>query len=100
MAQDKVMTVLFLPSASADFEQIHDFIAEDNPIKAGEFVASLKEKCLALGQNPHMGRSRPEIRPDLRGFSVPPYIILYRIVNSSIEIVNVIHGSRDFEALF
>ena len=94
------MTVLFLPSADADFEYIHDYIAEDNPGKAGEFIALLKEKCFALGETPRMGRSRPEIRPDLRGFSVPPYISLYRIVDETIEIVNIIHGSRDLEALF
>ena len=73
------MTVLFLPSAQVDFEHIHDFIAEDNPAKAQEFIALLKKQCLALGENPRMGRSRPEIRDDLRGLSVPPYIIFYRI---------------------
>jgi len=47
-----------------------------------------------------MGRSRPGIKPDLPGFSVPPCILLYRIVDDTTEIVNIIQGSRDFEALF
>ena len=100
MEEAKSMTVLFLPSADSDFEQIHDFIAEDNPDKAKEFIASLKKTCFALGENPHMGRLRPEIRADLRGFSVSPYIILYQMTDDAIEIVNIIHGSRDIEALF
>lgn len=94
------MTVLFLPSAQVDFEHIYDFIAEDNPAKAQEFIALLKKQCLVLEENPRMGRSRPEIRDDLRGLSVPPYIIFYRIVGDTVEVVNVIHGSRDLEALF
>jgi len=53
-----------------------------------------------LGENPNMGRLRPEIRADLRGFSVSPYIILYRMTDDAIEIVNIIHGSRDIETLF
>jgi len=100
MEKEESMTVLFLPSADADFEQIHDFIAEDNPDKAKEFIASLKQKCFMLGENPNMGRLRPEIRADLRGFSVSPYIILYRMTDDAIEIVNIIHGSRDIETLF
>jgi toxin ParE1/3/4 len=94
------MTVIFLPTAKADLREIHDYISDDNPDKGDELVNQLEEKCLLLGANPRMGRSRPEIRPDLRGFSVPPYILLYRIVDDTIEIVNIIHGSRDFETLF
>lgn len=100
MEKEKGMTVLFLPSANADFEQIHDFIAENNLDKAKEFIASLKQKCFMLGEAPNMGRLRPEIRANLRGFSISPYIILYQITDDTIEIVNIIHGSRDFEALF
>ena len=40
------MTVLFLPSADSDFEEIHDFIAEDNPDTAKKFIASLKKHVL------------------------------------------------------
>ncbi|NKB80931.1 MAG: hypothetical protein GKS05_03345 [Nitrospirales bacterium] len=47
-----------------------------------------------------MGRLRPDIRANLRRFSVSPYIIFYRITERAIEIVNIIHGSRDIEALF
>ena len=47
-----------------------------------------------------MGRLRPEICANLRGFSVSSYIILYHMTDDAIEIVNIVHGSRDIEGLF
>lgn len=47
-----------------------------------------------------MGRSYENIKPDLRGVPLDDYIILYRVINSEVEIVRVISGYRNFESLF
>jgi toxin ParE1/3/4 len=94
------MKLRFRPAALADLEEIYDFIAEDNPAKAGEFISHLREKCQFLAEHPLSGRARPEIRSDLRSFPVKRYVILYRIEAESVEIVNVIHSSRDIGTLF
>ena len=47
-----------------------------------------------------LGRSRPELRPGLRTFSFQGYLIVLRYVDGILEIVNVIEGHRDIEALF
>ena len=47
-----------------------------------------------------MGRSRSELLPGLRSFTFSGYIIFYRLIAEGIEIVRVIKGSRDVEALF
>jgi toxin ParE1/3/4 len=47
-----------------------------------------------------MGRSRPELSPGLRSFSVGKYVIFYMPHPKSVEIVRVLRGARDIEAIF
>ncbi len=94
------MRLRFRPEAVSDLEEIHDFIAEDNPSKAKEFITFLRSKCQVLADSPFAGRARPEIRHELRSFPVKRYVILYRVLDDFVEIVSVVHGSRDIEGLW
>ena len=47
-----------------------------------------------------MGRARPELAADLRSFPVGNYIIFYRPIEDGVEIVRVLSGARDIDALF
>jgi len=47
-----------------------------------------------------MGRQRNELRPGYRSFAVGQYLILYRAVEKRVEIMHVLHGKRDLDALF
>ena len=47
-----------------------------------------------------MGRSRPELAPDLRSFPVGNYMIYYQTLVDGIEIVRIISAARDFDAIF
>ncbi|MEH2183762.1 type II toxin-antitoxin system RelE/ParE family toxin [Nostoc sp.] len=47
-----------------------------------------------------MGRSYGNIKSDLRGVPLDNYIILYRVINSGIEIVRVVSGYQNLESLF
>ncbi|MDJ1169790.1 type II toxin-antitoxin system RelE/ParE family toxin [Roseofilum sp. BLCC_M154] len=49
---------------------------------------------------PQLGRSYGEIREDLRGIPLNGYIILYKITDDTLEILRVVHGSRNLNALF
>jgi toxin ParE1/3/4 len=40
------------------------------------------------------------IRPNLRGLPLDGYIILYDVVDEGVEILRVINGRQDLEALF
>jgi toxin ParE1/3/4 len=53
-----------------------------------------------LANAPKAGREREELEAGLRSFVEGSYIIFYRIVSGSIEIVRVLHGARDIESLF
>ncbi|MGK7872171.1 MAG: type II toxin-antitoxin system RelE/ParE family toxin [Xenococcaceae cyanobacterium] len=94
------MKLRFRPQALADLEEIHDYIGEDNLAKAKEFVALLRERCTLIAKNPSIGVSRPEIREGVRSFSVKKYIIFYRILDDTVEVLAVVHGARDIRSIF
>ncbi len=47
-----------------------------------------------------IGRIYEEIRPDLRGVPLDGYIILYQLTDNTLEILRVVHGSRNLKDLF
>ncbi len=70
------MKLRFRPAALTDLEDIYEYIAEDDPLKAGEFIALLREKCRFLAEHPFSGRARPEIRHDTMAFLRSPRLPL------------------------
>ena len=92
---------ILLNSAEADLTEIWEYIAQDSPENASRFIRRIRETCTdALAYNPRMGRSRDELAPGLRSFTVQDYVILYRPIDDGVEIARVLHGSRDIEGLF
>jgi toxin ParE1/3/4 len=88
------------PAAIADLNDVTDYFAEHN-IDAGErLLDDFSKKCRYLTQFPFMGRSYSEIRSHLRGLPMQNYIIFYRIIDNGIEIMRIIKGDRDLEAMF
>ena len=47
-----------------------------------------------------MGERVDRIRQDARIFSVENYVIFYEIVADDIQVLRIVHGSRDFSLLF
>lgn len=47
-----------------------------------------------------MGRTRPELLSNLRSIPIGNYVIYYIPRQRGIEIVRVLHGSRDLDSLF
>lgn len=88
------------PRAKSDLIEIWDYIAEDSEARADDFVAKIHEKFLALAEHPGIGRARDELEKDIRSFPVGRYIIFYRPFAEGIEVVRVLHGFRDLDALF
>ena len=60
------MQLLIMPLAAYDLEEIGDYIAQDNPIRAGTFVAELRAHCEKICLNPAGYRRRPDLSDDLR----------------------------------
>ncbi|MCI0488370.1 MAG: type II toxin-antitoxin system RelE/ParE family toxin [Blastocatellia bacterium] len=86
-------------SAHADLLEIWEYLAEDNPISADAFIDTLNEKCRMIAGFPEMGRAREELAPRLRSFPVGRFVIYYRPMENGIEIVRMLHASREISGI-
>lgn len=91
------MKVVFSRNAERDLEAIGDWIAQDNPSRAVSFVAELVKSCKSIGKTPRafplVDRSR-DLR--LRRRIYGDYLIFYDVGTTSVEILHVLHGARDY----
>ena len=87
------------PRTRSDLSEIWDYIAADNETQADAFVDLIDPKFQALAGHPNLGRSREELEEGLRSFPVGKYVIFYRAIPAGVEIVRVLHGSRDLNAI-
>ena len=88
------------PRANSDLIEIWSYIADDSIANADAFIDKLCETIQLLAQKPGSGRQREELAPGIQSFPFGRYIIFYRVVTSTIEIVRVLHGARDIENIF
>lgn len=92
--------VLKRPQAETDLDEIWWYIAQDNPDNADRFLDRIEKRCGELAQFPGMGTSREELMPTLRSLAVGNYLIFYLPVKDGIDVVRVLSGMRDIDALF
>lgn len=88
------------PKARSDLIEIWDYIADDSEARADAFIDRIDEVIRSLALSPYIGRSREELAEGLRSFPVERYVIFYRVATIGIEIVRVLHGSRDINPFF
>ena len=86
--------------ADRDLEDMWVYLAQNDSLAADLFLAKVLDKFPMLAQFPEMGRSRKELSEELRSFPVKPYIIFYKRMEAYIEIVRILHQSRDIENQF
>lgn len=90
--------IVWRPMAETDLDNIVDYIAQDNPIRAEEFGQELRAKTLSLAQHPKLGRTgRPGLPAFLRELVAHRnYIIFYRVLDEArtVEILRVKHTAQ------
>lgn len=86
--------------AIQDLEEIYDYIAMDNIAAAERLKDRLQKRWRAAADNPGIGRKRDEWYQNLRSVREGNYLIIYHQIEDGIEIVRIVHGARDIEALF
>jgi len=80
-----------------NLSEIIQFIAEDNPYAAEKLGHALVKKVEPLSQFPKLGSVFSRLnRDDVREVSVPPYRIIYQILEEKklISILTIWHGAR------
>jgi toxin ParE1/3/4 len=88
------------PQAYRDLDEIAAFIGRDNPQAAVRFLDDLEGRFHLLASSPGIGRPRPELGAGVRGFPAGDYLIFYRQLGLGIEVIRVLHGARDIEAVW
>ena len=94
------MLLLFAPLALTDLEEIGDYIALDNPLRALSFVRELRAQCRKILDNPLAFPAREDLAPGLRVLPYGHYLIFYRPTDSTIRIERILHGARDVGTQF
>jgi toxin ParE1/3/4 len=86
--------------AKSDLTSIHKYIARDNLTAADGLILEIKQKFRILASQPLLGQHRPDLSTNLRSFTVGNYVVYYRPVQNSIEVIRVIHAARDIDIQF
>lgn len=95
------LAVSWSPEAEQDLLAMWIHVAlEASPEVADEQLRSVDRACEALAEWPHSGRARDELFRGVRSIAVEAYVVFYCVGNSANEIIRVLHGRRDVDAIF
>ncbi|WP_379968577.1 type II toxin-antitoxin system RelE/ParE family toxin [Epilithonimonas sp. UC225_85] len=87
--------------ADEDLEGIFDYtMTEFGFEQAEKYLTEIEEVFQSLLINPELGKKRNEIKQGLYSVLKHNHIIFYRILETHIRIVRVLHGSRDIPKYF
>lgn len=94
------MKVRFAGPANVDLEEIGDWIAQEDPLRAATFIADLRRASAALSRHPRRYPiASPVAAAGIRKKVYRRYLIFYRVQEQEVQILRIIHGSRDWAAL-
>lgn len=96
------MRIEWTDPALADLIHIRDYIAQDSPIYAKQFVRRIFNATDKLADFPRIGREVPEASDaaeEVREIIYQGYRIIYWIVVDRVQILAVIHGTRDLAGI-
>ena len=93
------MRLSFSPKAALDLEEIGDYIARDNPLRALSFIAELEAQCRRVAEMPAAFPKREDIAPGLQMAVHGNYLILFRVQSDSVRIERIVHGARRLSGL-
>jgi toxin ParE1/3/4 len=91
-----MLPIVWRSAARNDLRQIISYIARDNPMAARRMKERLEASVLPLAEHPYLYR-KSERAPGLREIVAHPnYIVLYRVTETRIDVVNVVHARREY----
>lgn len=97
--------VIKRPPAKRDLLEQASYLAQDKLNAAARFLSAAEEAFRLLARMPAMGSRRNFANPRLAGlrlWRVPGFemhLIFYRPIPGGIEVLRVLHGSRDVQSI-
>ena len=86
--------------AEKDLEDIWVYLTQQDELLADKRIAQILNRLPMLSQYPNMGKQREDILVGLRSFPIKPYVIFYSKISDGIEVIRILHQSRDVDAEF
>jgi toxin ParE1/3/4 len=90
------MIVRWLEEASEQRYDQLEFIAQDSPIAAIRLDEEIAAQTASLAQNPEIGRKGRVAGTLELVITRTPFVVVYRVVAPSVEILNLLHHSRQW----
>jgi toxin ParE1/3/4 len=88
------LPIHFRPQAEQDLAEAGTWYEEQQPGLCGRFLSEVEASLERVADNPHM---YAVVEEDIRscGLRRFPYLLYYRLLDDRIEVLAVLHGSRD-----
>jgi len=83
-----------------DYLEIFLYVGERNLPAAEQLLRDFDAALQRLSDMPGMGPERPDLGKALRSFPVGNYLLIYRTAAPGIQLVRVVHGSRNLRRIF
>jgi toxin ParE1/3/4 len=88
------MRCVFTERAESDLEDIADYISQDSSKQALQFIAKLRERCLAIAVAPEAYPLCPSYGAGIRKVVVGRYLLFYRAHDDEVVILHITQGAR------
>jgi toxin ParE1/3/4 len=86
------------PKAVADLESIWDYTVDTwDAQQAERYLRMLNRAFTDLAENPSLGRSADFIRRGYRRHLAGRHVVFYRVIDTGIDVVRVLHQKMDFD---
>lgn len=93
--------VIWSAEAEQDVTDIWNYWARQaSPAVADDLLRAVGRAIARLQEWPFSGRKRDELIAGLRSAGARPNVIFYRLKDGRVEIVRVLDGRRDIDAIF
>lgn len=88
------------PAARSDLLEIKKYLGKRSPPAAARVLRKLREAMRMLAGQPRMGHLRHDLADEgLRFWAVYSFLIIYRVGARPLQVVRVLHASRDVRKL-
>ena len=94
--------IRYLQIAQQDLIDIFDYIREDNPTAAANFIDKIDKSISKLELFPKLGVIPKDDHLEFFGYRmlvIDSYLVFYVIIENIVEIRRIIHGSRRYSFL-
>ena len=94
------MKIKWVRLALTDLDEAAAFISQDNPQAAKRIVKRIRDAVRLLSDQPDAGRPGRVHGTRELVIADTPFILPYRVVQNTVQILRVLHGSRSWPEQF